>query len=73
MDRDPNHFPTFITACVITAIALFILSNIIIIVHERSIKTRHNSIVNDVPVTTDKLSDEEQQMANYLQSVNETL
>ncbi len=57
----------------ITAIALFILSNIIIIVHERSIKTRHNSIVNDVPVTTDKLSDEEQQMANYLQSVNETL
>jgi hypothetical protein len=59
MDRDPNHFSTLITACVITAIALFILSNIIIIFHERRIKTRRNSIVNEVPLTTDKLSDKD--------------
>jgi hypothetical protein len=72
MDRDPDHFPTLITACVILTIILYIISNVIIFFHQRNLKNRQHPVVNDVPLTTDKLSEEEQQMTNYLLSVNET-
>jgi len=72
MDRDPNHFPTLITACVITTISLFILINMIIFFHERSVKNHQQAVINEVKLTTDKLGEEEKQMTNYLQGVNET-
>jgi hypothetical protein len=72
MDRDPNHFPTLITACVITTITLFILINIIIFFHERSVKDHQQAVMNEVKLTTDQLDEDEKQMTNYLQGVNET-
>jgi hypothetical protein len=72
MDRDPNHFPTLITACVITTITLFILINMIIFFHERSVKNHQQAVINEVKLTTDKLGKEEKEMTNYLQGVNET-
>jgi hypothetical protein len=72
MDRDPNHFPTLITACVITTITLFILINMIIFFHERSVKNHQQAVINEVKLTTDKLGEEEKEMTNYLQGVNET-
>jgi hypothetical protein len=70
MDRDPNHFPTLITACVITTITLFILINIIIFFHERSVKDHQQAVMNEVKLTTDQLGEEEKEMTNYLQGVN---
>jgi hypothetical protein len=72
MDRDPNHFPTLITACVITTITLFILINMIIFFHERSVKNHQQAVINEVKLTTDELGEEEKQMAIYLQGVNAT-
>jgi hypothetical protein len=72
MDRDPNHFPTLITACVITTITLFILINMIIFFHERSVKDHQQAVMNEVKLTTNQLDEDEKQMTNYLQGVNET-
>lgn len=60
MDFDPNHFPTLFTVCVILPIILYIISNIITFFHERKLKTRRNPIINDVPLTSDNLGEEEQ-------------
>jgi large-conductance mechanosensitive channel len=70
MDHDPNHFPTLITVCVITTIILFILINMIIFFHERSVKDHQQAVMNEVKLTTDQLGEEEKEMTNYLQGVN---
>jgi hypothetical protein len=72
MDRDPNHFPTLITACVITTIALFVLINVIIFFHERSVRNHQQTVINEAILTIDKSDEEEQSIVNYLQGVNET-
>jgi hypothetical protein len=71
MDHDPNHFPTLITASVITSIILYILSSVIAFFHEQGLKNKQHSVVNDESLTRDKLNEEEQSMTNYLQSVHE--
>jgi hypothetical protein len=71
MDHDPNHFPTLITASVITSIILYILSSVIAFFHEQGLKNKQHSVVNDESLTRDKSNEEEQLMTNYLQSVNE--
>jgi hypothetical protein len=70
MDFDPNHFPTLFTVCVILPIILYIISNIITFFHERKLKTKQNPIINDVPLTSDNLGEEEQQLVDYLKNDN---
>ena len=73
MDRDPNHFPTLLTICVIIPIILYIISTIITFFHDRNLKNRQHPINNNVPLTPHNISDEEQQLANYLRNDKENL
>jgi hypothetical protein len=52
MDHDPNHFPTLITASVIASIILYILSSAIAFFHERGLKTKQHSVINDESLTS---------------------
>jgi hypothetical protein len=73
MDHDPNHFPTLLTASVITSIILYVISNLIAFLHERDLKNKQHSVINDELLTTkNKSNEEEQSMIHYLQGVNET-
>lgn len=71
MDHDPNHFPTLLTVNIITSIILYIILYLIAFFHERGLKNKQHSVVNDESLTRDKLNEEEQSMTNYLQGVNE--
>jgi hypothetical protein len=73
MDRDPNHFSTLITICIILTMILYIIANFIIFFHQRSLKKLAHPVVNDVSLTADKLNEDEQQMVKSLEGVNETL
>ena len=35
MDRDPNHFPTLLAACILMAIILYAASHFVYFVHQR--------------------------------------
>jgi len=73
MDRNHNHFPTLLTGCIIVTIILYIISNVIIFFHERNLKTRRDSLLDNEQATTAKLNDEDEEeleMANSLQDIN---
>jgi hypothetical protein len=72
MDHDPNHFPTLIVACVTVTIILYIIANVIILFHQQNLKNKQDPVINDLPLTTNELDEEQQKMNSYLQSVTET-
>lgn len=73
MDHNPNHFPTLITACVIISIVFYIISNIIVFIHERRFKRKDHSLGTDPVMTKDKSGDEEGQiMISQAEGINET-
>ncbi|CAF0728307.1 unnamed protein product [Adineta steineri] len=72
MDYDPNHFPTIIITCIILTIMLYMVSNIIIFVHQRNLKNLKHPVNNDASLTIDKVDEEEkQQTTDLLQAVSE--
>jgi hypothetical protein len=62
MDRNHNHFPTLLTACIIITIMLYVISNVVIFFHERNLKSKQDPNTDDI----------EGEMTNYLQDINKT-
>ncbi|CAF1271268.1 unnamed protein product [Adineta ricciae] len=62
MDVNQNHFPTLLTGSIVVTMMLFIVSNLVIFCHKRTVKTRRNSLINE--------DEDEQNMADYLKDYN---
>lgn len=66
MDRDRKHFPTLLIICVLSAIILFIVASILSELNKRKLKSKERSNpIEDIQMKS-KISEEEQQMENYL-------
>ena len=72
LDRNAKHFPTLLIVCMLMSIVLYIVSNVVYLIHQR--KTASDV---RVPGTTasDRLpkgiNEEEQEMASYLRDQEE--
>lgn len=70
LDSNPNHFPTLLIICMIMSILLYVSASIVAFFHK---KKRQTSKIVQVTKTNEELeivpqqiSEEEQQMENYL-------
>jgi hypothetical protein len=68
MDHNPDHFPTLLVICIMVAIILYVLSNILYFFHQKthslSARTRGPSAV---AYSSGSLDDQEQQQTiNYV-------
>jgi len=69
MDRNPNHFPTLLTVCILMAIILYIASHVIHLFHQReNLLHVRSSVTNDPALSPVCFNEEEQQMAIYLRN-----
>jgi hypothetical protein len=71
MDHNPNHFPTLLVICVIVAIILYVLSNILYFFHQKkySLNTRTSetgAIVFSSGRLDEQEQEQEQQTITYL-------
>lgn len=71
MDHNPNYFPILITVCVIISIVFYILSNIVVFVHERNLPPKDPSMGNDRSTAKDKFDEKGQMMISRADSVIE--
>lgn len=64
MDQNPNHFPILLIVCILMSILLYIVSNIVHIIHRR---TTGENLAVPVNVRFSKgISGEEQELDTYL-------
>lgn len=66
MDQNSNHFPTLLAVCILVSVFLYIVSNIVNVIHQRKLSKKSTLGKNVIVQSSTNFDDEEQQLANQL-------
>ena len=69
MDSNPNHFPTLLFVCILTSIVLYVISNVVYVLHQRKrTKAARDKSNVDPELRPEPINNEEQEMVDYLKN-----